>query len=80
MKVTYLSGMLAHLLQHSDIVEVRTLADVGLYGPDWHPDWLRVVLADGSAVVLSITATAADDPSADDTPAVFRPDDLASPR
>jgi hypothetical protein len=78
-KVTYLSGMIQHLLQHPDIVKVETLADAGIEGPDWHPSWLRVLTVGGGSIVLSVVATAGDgDDSA--KPDHFDPGDLDGQR
>jgi hypothetical protein len=76
MKVTYLTGLIKHLLDHPDIVKVETLRDAGIEGPDWHPEWLRVVTASSGSIVLSIAATSPDSNDDSGMPDTFDPGDL----
>lgn len=76
MKVTYLAGLIKHLMDHPDVVKVETLRDAGIEGPDWHPEWLRVVTASGGSIVLSIAATSPDSNDDSDMPDTFDPGDL----
>ncbi|MCW6008699.1 hypothetical protein K1W54_29755 [Micromonospora sp. CPCC 205371] len=76
MKVSYFGGLVQHLLSaHPDVAKVETLADAGIEGPNWHPDWLKVTFTNGTSMVLSVVRTASEN-EAPDKPDTFDLGDL----
>ncbi len=77
MKPSYAAGPAAHLLARLDgVVKVEPFAAVGAVGEAWPPHGVKVTLADGSAVFLSVSRTSAPGEDLAGQPDRFDPADL----
>lgn len=79
MKLDYFAGLAKHLLEsadHPEIAAVETFQEAGAVGPNWPRQGLRIVLRDGSALLVAFVRTSP--PGGDDTnqPTEFKEADL----
>lgn len=76
MTPSYAAGMLLHLLDGGNaFTRVETFTAVGAVGTAWPPNGIKLTLADGTAMWLSVNTTSPDQPEPAG-PDTFQPDHL----